>query len=50
MTEEQVKQEMEKGFANVKPKVGDMTNILMDVYQEGFLTGLNIGVRIGLNK
>lgn len=36
MTEADVRKKMEEGFARIQPKVADMTNILMDVYQEGF--------------
>ncbi len=38
MTEEEVKAKMQEGFAKIKPKVAEMTNIIMDAYQEGFNT------------
>ncbi len=38
MTEEDVRKEMQAGFAKIQPKVVDMTNIIMDAYQEGFKT------------
>ena len=38
MTEEEVREVMRKGFAEITPKVATMTNILMDVYQKGFET------------
>ena len=36
MTEDEVRKKMQEGFDKVTPKVADMTNIIMDVYQEGF--------------
>jgi len=38
MTEEDVRKEMKEGFAKIQPKVVEMTNIIMDAYQEGFKT------------
>ena len=38
MTEEEVKAKMQEGFAIIRPKVAEMTNIIMDAYQEGFNT------------
>ena len=38
MTQEEVKAKMQEGFAKIRPKVADMTNIIMDAYQEGFNT------------
>lgn len=38
MTEEEVKAKMQEGFAKIRPKVVEMTNIIMDAYQEGFST------------
>ena len=38
MTEEEVKDKMQEGFAKIQPKVAEMTNIIMDAYQEGFNT------------
>lgn len=36
MTEEDVRKQMQEGFAKIRPKVAEMTNIIMDAYQEGF--------------
>lgn len=38
MKEEEIKAKMQEGFAKIKPKVAEMTNIIMDAYQEGFNT------------
>lgn len=38
MTQEEVKSKMQEGFAKIQPKVVEMTNIIMDAYQEGFKT------------
>ena len=38
MNEEDVKKQMQEGFAKIQPKVVEMTNIIMDAYQEGFKT------------
>lgn len=38
MTEEEVREVMRKGFAEITPKVATMTNIIMDAYQKGFET------------
>ena len=38
MTEQEVRKQMEEGFAKIQPKVAEMTKILMDCYQEGFKT------------
>lgn len=38
MTEEEIIAKMQEGFAKIKPKVAEMTNIIMDAYQEGFIT------------
>ena len=38
MTEQEVIKQMEEGFAKVQPKVVEMTNLMMDCYQEGFKT------------
>ena len=38
MTQEEVKQVLQEGFAKIQPKVAEMTNIIMDAYQEGFKT------------
>lgn len=49
MTEEDVRKKMQEGFDVVRPKVVDMTAILMDVYEAGFaccfelLTGQKFG-------
>ena len=38
MTQEEVKAKMQEGFGKIQPKVVEMTNIIMDAYQEGFNT------------
>lgn len=38
MAEEEVKAKMQEGLAKIRPKVAEMTNIIMDAYQEGFNT------------
>ena len=38
MTEEEVRNKMREGFAKIQPKIGEMANIIMDAYQEGFNT------------
>jgi hypothetical protein len=49
MTPEDVRKKMQEGFDLVRPKVVDMTAILMDVYEAGFaccfelLTGQKFG-------
>lgn len=36
MTEKDIKEKMEEGYNKVKPIVADVTNLVMDAYQEGF--------------
>ena len=50
MTEEEIRQLMEEGFSKVKPKVGEMTNLLMDIYETGWKNGFGIGVKVGLGN
>lgn len=38
MAEEEIKAKMQEGFAKIQPKVAEMTNIIMDAYQERFNT------------
>lgn len=38
MSEEKIKDKMQEGFAKIKPKVVEMTSIIMDAYQEEFNT------------
>ena len=38
MTEQEVRQKMQEGWAELTPKVADMTNLMMDSYQLGFKT------------
>ena len=38
MTQEEVKAKMQEGFDKIKPKVVEMTSIIMDAYREGFNT------------
>lgn len=36
MTEEEVRKKMEEGFDKVRPKVANMTNLILEAYEEGF--------------
>ena len=36
MNEELLKQLLENGFDKIRPKIGEMTNLMMDCYQQGF--------------
>lgn len=36
MTEEELKKLMQSGFEKVKPKISEMTNLIMDCYKQGF--------------
>ena len=36
MNEEVLKQLLENGFDKIRPKIGEMTNLMMDCYQQGF--------------
>ncbi|MBO7733178.1 MAG: hypothetical protein J6S67_11510 [Methanobrevibacter sp.] len=36
MTREEIKAKMQEDFAKIRPKVAEMTNIIMDAYEEGF--------------
>ena len=38
MSEEDVRKQMQEGFTKIQPKVVEMTNIIIDAYQEGFKT------------
>ena len=38
MTEEELKHLVENGFSEMRPKIEDMSNILMDFYIKGFQT------------
>ena len=38
MTEQEVKQKLQEGFAAIHPKILDMTSIMMDCYHQGFKT------------
>lgn len=38
MTEEEVKNKLQEGFAKIQPKIGEMTHIIMYAYEEGFKT------------
>ena len=38
MTQEEVEAKMQEGFAKIRPKVAEMTNIIMDAYNCGFNT------------
>ena len=43
MTEAEVKGIMGDSFGQVKPIIEKMTHLIMDAYQKGFLTGMEIG-------
>lgn len=43
MTEQEVKDEMNKGFAEIKPIVEQMTNLIFDAYEKGFSVGMELG-------
>lgn len=36
MNEQELRKLMESGFEKVRPKIGEMTNLMMDMYQQGF--------------
>ena len=36
MNEEVLKQLLENGFDKIRPKISEMTNLMMDCYQQGF--------------
>jgi len=36
MTEEELKKLMNSGFEEIRPKIREMTNLMMDCYQQGF--------------
>lgn len=36
MNEEALKQQLQSGFEKVRPKIDEMTNLMMDCYQQGF--------------
>jgi len=36
MNEETLKQLLQSGFEKVRPKIGEMTNLMMECYQQGF--------------
>lgn len=36
MNEEELKKLMQSGFEKIRPKIGEMTNLMMDCYQQGF--------------
>ena len=36
MDEEGLKQLLQSGFEKVRPKIGEMTNLMMEFYQQGF--------------
>lgn len=38
MTKEKVKNKMQEGLAEIQPKIGEMTHIIMDAYEAGFNT------------
>ena len=38
MTQKEVETKMQEGFSKIRPKVTEMTSIIMDAYQEGFNT------------
>lgn len=36
MKEEELRKLIQNGFDVIRPKIGEMTNLMMDFYQEGF--------------
>ncbi|MCR5588023.1 MAG: hypothetical protein K6F72_00220 [Bacteroidales bacterium] len=36
MTKEEIEKQIKEGFIEMKPKIGDMANILMEFYIRGF--------------
>ena len=36
MNEEALKQILQSGFEKIRPKIGEMTNLMMECYQQGF--------------
>lgn len=36
MNEEELRKAMQNDFDILKPKIGEMTNLMMDCYQQGF--------------
>lgn len=36
MTKEEVESKMQADFAKIRPKIAEMTEIIIDAYQEGF--------------
>lgn len=36
MNEEELRKLMQNGFNVIRPKIGEMTNLMMDCYQQGF--------------
>lgn len=43
MTEQELKDKLDKGFKEVEPIVKQMTNLIMDAYEKGFIIGLEVG-------
>ena len=36
MTKEEIEAKIQEDFAKIRPKIAEITNIIMDAYQEGF--------------
>lgn len=49
MTEETLREKLQSSFKDVDPIVKEMTHLIMDAYQKGFLSGMEIGQNI-INK
>lgn len=43
MTQEELKDKMSKGFADMKPIIDQITNLLMDAYEKGLEVGMELG-------
>ena len=43
MTEEELKIKLDESFKSVKPIVEQVTHLIMDAYEKGFDSGLEVG-------
>ena len=43
MTEQEVREKFDSSFAETKPIIEKMTNLIMDAYEKGFNIGFEIG-------
>lgn len=46
MTEQELRERMDVGFEKAKSLVEQMTNLLMDAFEQGFETGFKLGLDI----